>query len=837
MTRSKSPLQVHKFGGASLADAAALRHAVAIVRDIPGPQVVVASAMAGVTDELLTLARTAGRGDASATAAAVDRMRTRHRSALVRLVPAGRARTAVTRYLDETFGELLTLAQGLATIRELSPRTSDFVAARGERASARIVAAALHAAGRRAQYVDPQALIRTDGHSGNATPDLASSDRSLRAALRPLLKRGITPIVPGFVGGAPDGYVVTLGRGGSDLTATVIARALGAGRVNLWKDVPGLLTADPRVVPEARIVPQMNVREAAELAFYGAKVLHPRALTPLAGKPIPIYVRPFADPAAPGTEVSQRATELDYPVKALSAVPDQALVTITGNGMLGAQGIAARAFEALERAHIVVTLITQASSEHSISLCVPAAAADAARRALRQRFREELVNQELDGVEVQSGMATLAIVGLGMAGKPGIAARVFSALAAGGVNILAIAQGSSELNITVVIEGRAIAEAQRRIHADFQLDKIGGGRAGHRRGSDVVLLGFGLIGRTVAGLLAQRPNGGDHPRVVGLVDQSGYLFDPDGIGRRRLTELSRAKAAGRGLSRAPGGRQARPIEAVTEIARHALVQPVLVDVTAGDTTAALLRGLEGGMNVVLANKRPLGGLRGDAEQLQTRAAAKGRRIRHEATVGAGLPVIDTFDKLIESDDRVHRIEAALSGTLGFLLSEMGRGRPFSAAVREAMDRGYTEPDPRDDLSGADMARKALILGRMMGFQGEMADLTIESLVPAGASRLPHRQFLARLPEFDVRWAERVARARRAGGVLRYLALVTRRNIRVGLKVVPAGSLFSALSGTDNAIAFTTDRYRTSPLVVIGPGAGPAVTAAGVLNDILALGSR
>ncbi len=835
MARLKSPLQVHKFGGASLADTAAVRRAVEIVRGIPGPAVVVVSAMAGVTDQLLTLAAAAGRGDAAAAAPLVDRLLARHRSALKAAVPAGRARTAVNRYLTDTFGELLTLAQGLATIRELSLRTSDFIAARGERASARLFAAALNAAGTRALYVDAQAMIPTDGHSGNATPDLAAADRALRTALRPLLARGITPIVPGFVGGAAEGHVVTLGRGGSDLTATLIARALGARRVNLWKDVPGLLTADPRVVPDARIVPQMNVREAAELAFYGAKVLHPRALTPLAGRSIPIFVRPFADATAAGTEVSQRATLLDYPVKALSAVPGQSMVTLTGNGMLGAQGVAARALEALDRARIVVTLITQASSEHSISLCVPEAAAEPARRALRAQFKEELVNRELDGIEVRTGMATLAIVGLGMAGKRGVAARVFSALAAGGINILAIAQGSSELNITVVVEGRAVAEAQRRIHADFQLDKIGGGRAAHPAGIDVVLLGFGLIGRTVALQLGRGRRSGHPPRIVGLIDQSGFIFNADGIQPRQLSALASAKAKGARLAELPGGRKGRTTEAVSEIARHALVHPVLVDATASETTPALLRALDGGMNLVLANKRPLGGLRAEVDQLNARALLRGRRIRHEATVGAGLPVIDTFHKLIESGDRVRRIEGCLSGTLGFLLSEIGRGRMFSAALRDAMARGYTEPDPRDDLSGADMARKAIILGRMIGFKGELSDLTVESLVPPAAGKLSRDRFLARLEEFDAAWRLRADAATRRGGVLRYMAVMSSRRIKVGLTVVPAGSLFSALSGTDNAIAFTTDRYATSPLVVVGPGAGPAVTAAGVLNDILALG--
>jgi aspartokinase/homoserine dehydrogenase 1 len=835
MARTGSALQIHKFGGASMADAAAVRRAVALVRRIPGPAVVVVSAMGGVTDQLLGLAAAAGRGEPREAAPASERLEARHRAALSSLVPSGPARQSVAAYYAETFGELVGLAQGLATIRELSPRTSDYIAARGERASARLFAAALTAAGSRARYVDAQSLIPTDSQYGNATPDLAASDRAIRSALRPLLARGIIPVIPGFVGGSGDGQVVTLGRGGSDLTATLMARALKAARVNLWKDVPGLLTADPRVVSDARIVPQMNVREAAELAYYGAKVLHPRALTPLAGRAIPIFVRPFADPSAAGTEVSHRTTLLEYPVKALSAVPGQALVTITGNGMLGAHGVAARAFEVLDRSGIGVTLITQGSSEHSISLCVPETSADQARRALRGIFRGELVNHELDGIEVRPGMATLAVVGLGMAGKPGIAARVFSALAAGGINILAIAQGSSELNISVVIERKDVAAAQRRIHADFQLDKIGGGGAAHPSGTDVTLLGFGLIGRTVAGLVTGRRRGAHPVRIVAIIDQSGFIFEAGGLSAKRLRSLARAKAKGGRIAELPGGRRARSADAVAEIGRHALVHPVLVDATAGETIPALLRGLDGGMNLVLANKRPLGGARSDAEQLMRAAAERKRQIRHEATVGAGLPVIDTFHKLVEAGDRVRRIEGCLSGTLGFLLSQIGRDRAFSAVLREAIARGYTEPDPRDDLSGADMARKALILGRMMGFRGNYSDASVESLVPAPAAKWSRSRFLSRLEEFDAAWRTRSSAAEARGGVLRYVAKVTRTRVRVGLSVVPRGSIFAGLQGTDNAIAFITTRYDESPLVVIGPGAGPAVTASGVINDILALG--
>ncbi len=834
MSRSGGSPQVHKFGGASLADGAAVAHAVAILRALPGPQVVVCSAMAGVTDALLSVATRAGAGDETSVRVTAEGLRSRHRDAARRLLPAGKTRNELIGYFQETFAELETLAHGLTILRELTPRTSDFIAARGERASARLFTAALSAAGRRARYVDAVELIRTDGHFGGASPDLVTTDREIRRVLRPLLARGIVPVVPGFLGATPAGQVATLGRGGSDLTASLLGRALGATEVSLWKDVPGLLTADPRVVPDARVIPQLNVREAAELAYYGAKVLHPRALIPIASRDVPLYIRPFADPSSKGTEVSGRRTLLNYPVKAVSAVTGQALVTVTGNGMLGVPGIAARTFESLHRERISVSLITQASSEHSICLSVPEASAERARRSLLETFREEIRHREIDGVELSPGVATLAVVGLGMAGTPGVAARVFSALSAGGINVVAIAQGSSELNISVVVDAHQAPAAQRRIHAAFQLSKIGGGQVTRGERTDLVILGLGQIGRTLAELIAQRRPRSRQIKIVAVIDRSGFVFDPQGLRNGALRELLRAKEAGKPLAGTPGGRAASALETVGFVARHALSRPILVDLTAEDTGAVLKQGLAAGLDLVLANKRPLAGRAREAAELWETARAHGKRLLHEATVGAGLPIIDTYHKLVDSGDSVLKIEGCLSGTLGFLLSEIGRGQPFSTALRQAMALGYTEPDPRDDLSGTDVARKALILGRLMGFPGELGDVRLEPLLSDSARRLTREKFLERLESYDRNWAEQTEGARRKGGVLRYVATISRRRIQVGLRIATASSPFAALNGTDNQVAFTTTRYRSNPLVISGPGAGPAVTAAGVLNDILAL---
>ena len=835
MPRPRRAPQVHKFGGASLADSAAVRHAVEIVQSYrPEPTVVVVSAMAGVTDALLEVARQAGTGDERTVASLISQLRSRHAEVARTLLPAGGSRAAMLAHVADVFQELEALAQGLRLLRELTPRTTDYLIARGERLSARLFAEVLEQAGNKAKYVDAADLVHTDAAFGHASPDFGRTDRSAQRLLHPLLARGVIPVIPGFLGLTPAGEVATLGRGGSDLTATLLARALGASQVSLWKDVPGLLTADPRVVPDARVIPQLHTREAAELAYYGAKVLHPRALIPLAGRRIPIYIRPFADPKSEGTEVSERVAPGRFPVKALTAAGGQALITVTGNGMLGVPGIAARTFAALHSRKISVSLISQASSEHSICFSVPEPFADAARQSLLREFQGEIGRREIDGVEVSPGMATVAVVGLGMHGTPGVAAAAFSALAAGGINVVAIAQGSSELNISVVVAAGDAAEAQRRIHTAFQLSRIAGGSVVQPERMELVLLGFGQIGRALAALLGQVERPSLSLRVAAVIDRSGFVFDPQGISPRRLVSLAAEKKKGRPLAELSQGTQAGTEEAVAHIAGYALTRPVLVDLTADDTAPALEQALTRGMDLVLANKRPLADRRSVSDALWQTARARGRRILHEATVGAGLPIIDTYHKLVESGDRVERIEGLLSGTLGYVLSEVSAGVPFSQAVRSAMKKGYTEPDPRDDLSGMDVARKALILARLLGYPGELRRSSVESLVPKWARSISLKEFLERLEELDPAWKRRMETAADEGAVLRYVALVTPARIAVGVRSVPTSSPFAGIKGSDNQLVFTTARYKTNPLVITGPGAGAEVTAAGVLNDILRL---
>jgi aspartokinase/homoserine dehydrogenase 1 len=468
--------EVYKFGGASLADGAAYRHAAGICKRCPARLAVVCSAPAGVTDLLLAVAEHARAGNRDKTHAAMEAVREKYRVVLRQIALPQRARSELTATVDASMAELDMLAGGLSALRELTPRTSDLVVSRGERLSAEIFCAVLRASGSRAEYVDALEVVHTEGPFGGAGPNLARTDAAVRARLRPLLSRRVVPVVPGFLGAWHKDHdepaaLVTLGRGGSDLTATLLGRALEASRVTLWKDVPGLLTADPRVVKDARVIPQLHVREAAELAYYGAKVLHSRALIPVQGRAIPVFVRPFAEPAVPGTEISARHDAERHPVKALSAVSGQALVTVAGRGLLGVPGVAARTFAALSAHGMSVSLITQSSSEQSICFTLPEKEAKAAKEHLDRAFHDEIARRDVDGIQVQTGMTTIAVVGLGMAGMPGIAARVFSALAAQSINVVAIAQGSSELNISLVVGAAQAAQAQKRIHAAFRLSK------------------------------------------------------------------------------------------------------------------------------------------------------------------------------------------------------------------------------------------------------------------------------------------------------------------------------------------------------------------------------
>ena len=828
--RSPRPT-VHKFGGAALADASAIRRAIDIMRQQHGPIVVVVSALSGITDLLLELVSAAERGEVAAVVAGADRFRRRHHEVARELLGA-RHSAPVAQAVDDTSDELEALVRALAVLQEASPRVRDHVISRGERLSARLVTAGLQAAGRKAQMVDAVEAVITDGPYGDASPDLIGTRNASRQSIVPLLARGLAVVVPGFLGRAPDGGTATLGRGGSDLTATTLARAIDAERVTLWKDVPGLLTADPRVVPDARLLPLVHPSEAAELAYYGAKVLHPRALLPLNGKRITLHVRPFGDPTAPGTEISSRREVDPPPVRSLSAVPAQALVTVAGSGILGVPGMSARTFGALQAAGISVSLIAQASSEYTIDFTVPAPLAAKAIEVLRKAFRAEIAHGEIEPPKARTDVSIIAVVGLRMAGHPGIAARVFDALESAEVNVVAIAQGSAEHNISVVLDERSVPAALRRIHAAFQLGKAGGGRPRRRTGKDVILLGAGTIGQAVLDLMAAHPAKFAALRLVAVIDRAGLVSESAGLDPEAMQRIVKAKRGGTSVADLPGGERCTPGEALTRLIDRALIRPVLIDATADDTIGLLTRAAEAGFDLVLANKRPLTSPLAGFTALETSLTRHGGRLRHEATVGAGLPVVIAVRQLIDTGDRITQLEGCLSGTLGTVLSALEQGTSFSAAVRDAMQRGMTEPDPRDDLSGVDVARKTLILARLLGQKRELDDVACQGLLK-GRRQGTTAAWLAGLPKEDATWRDRVARAHDAGGVLRFVASVNATRCSAGLQIVPHDHPLGQLQGSANRLVIHSTRYR-EPMVITGPGAGPDVTATGVLADLLAL---
>ena len=832
MPSASHPIAIHKFGGAALAGASAIAHVGALLAEPSDERrVVVTSALQGVTDSLLQAVHCATEGDPRGADTIARELAQRHASVADALV-TGEERAAVEDVLVP-LAEMLTenLAAIVPHVTDRAQRR-DAVLAHGERAAAEIVSAMLRANGTPSVVVDATHLIETDGRHGNAAPDLARSEIAARSVLLPKLDEDLIVVVPGFIGMGRDGHVVTLGRGGSDLTATVLGRALAARSVTLWKDVPGVMTADPRLVPGARVVPFLDVREASELAYYGAKVLHPRTLMPLLGGTT-LRLRPFADLSAYGTSIIAGRSVKGAPVRAISGMPDQAMITVSGSGMLGIPGVAARVFGALAHAHVSVSLISQASSEQSICFTIPGNRADEISAYLRQDLREELGRHEIEDIAVQSGLTTIAVVGSGMAHMPGIAARVFGAVADASVNVIAIAQGATERNISFVVEDRQGGEAVRAVHAAFRLDKVGGGRiASKADAADVIILGVGRVGGELVEQI-QTLSAREAPRlrIIGLIDRSGYLYNRRGLTARQLELALREKQSGGALERVAGGKHATADAAVAFMTSHAMVRPVLVDVASGDTSAALTTALDHGLDLVLANKVPLAGSFAVSKRILG-ARDKGRRVLHEATVGAGLPVIDTLQQLVASGDRVEAIDCSPSGTMGFVFSELGRGRAFSDVVKQAMSLGYTEPDPRDDLSGIDVARKGLILSRMLGYTGEMKDVEIESLIPDALRGVSRDEFLAALPESDASWAAAVEDARTNNAVVRYRVRVTRGGVRAGLARVALGSPLASLDGTDNLFVFMTKRYRQRPLVVSGPGAGAVVTAAGVLGDVL-----
>ena len=809
---------VHKFGGTSVADAERYRHvARLLLAREEGTQVSVVSAMKGVTDALIELARLA-----AATPADValpewrerwHELRARHRGAAVALL--GEQAGPAVEWLDQRFDELAQVLSALAVIGGLPDEVLQRVQGLGEVYSARLLGGHLQSLGEDCAVLDArEVLVVSHGELGVDVDWELSAQRLARWRQANPQRR---VVATGFVARDAQGRITTLGRNGSDYSGAIFAALFGADELHIWTDVDGVLSADPRVVPEAVQLEALSYDEACELAYFGAKVVHPQTMSPAIERGLPIIIRNTFQPEHPGTRITA-ARDASGPVKGLTLSPGLALVNLEGTGLIGVPGTAERVFAALRNAKVSVVMISQGSSEHSICCVVKQEDADRAQSSLVTAFAHELGAGQVQRVQQVPGISVLAAVGDGMAGQPGVAARLFESLGRAQVNIRAIAQGSSERNISVAIDTDHATRALRAAHAGFWLSPqtfavgvIGPGNVGGELLDQLLAARGGLLARTNLDL-----------RLRAIASRGRQVLDPRAIGEDWRDRL-KASTEPADLDRF-----------AAHLLDSHLPHVVIVDCSASAEVADRYpQWLAAGIHVVTPNKQAGAGPLQRYRDIRQAAGASGARFRYEATVGAGLPVISTLRDLLDTGDTVTSIEGIFSGTLAWLFNKYDGSVPFSALVAQARSLGYTEPDPRDDLSGTDVARKLVILAREAGRELSLEDVRVESLVPETLRQASVDDFMARLGDVDAGFASRLAAAQAAGKVLRYVArLDASGQASVGLVELPRAHAFANLRLTDNIVQFTTRRYCENPLIVQGPGAGPEVTAAGVFADVL-----
>jgi len=814
------PWVVHKFGGSSVADAECFRRVASILESIPGERLaVVLSACRGVTDALLRLIALAERQNLSYKDE-IAGLRARHGAIAAELLEPPSAWTYLEGF-DRDCRDLQAVLHAVTLTRAAAHNVSDLVVGYGELWSTRLFQRFFEERGRRAgpvQWVDARQIVIVEwGPLGPAIQWPESQANT--AALVPAEFRG-TLVIPGFIASNRRGLQTTIGRNGSDFSASIFGALLKASEIHIWTDVDGVLSADPRRVPDATAIDSLSYDEAMELAYFGAKVIHPQTMAPAVKDAIPIWIRNTFAPQKPGTLICAHPGST-LPVKGITSIERVALINLEGTGMIGVPGTAHRLFGALREEGISVILISQGSSEHSICCAIPQEQAERAVAVTRRAFERELAEGQIQSVDADPDLAILAVVGDGMAGTPGIAAKVFGALGTSGVNVRAIAQGASERNISVVIEGRSATRALRSVHAGLYLSP---------HTLSIGVIGPGTVGRVFLEQLAAQSNHLREQfqldlRLRGVMASKRMLLgDPSvALGEWRAALESRGTAA--------------DLAAFVEHVRvDYLPQTVLVDCTASAAVAAHYADwLAAGIHVVTPNKRANSGPLEYYRRLQQARRAGASHYLYEATVGAGLPIVHTLRDLRQTGDEVRSVEGILSGTLAYLFNVYDGRTPFSAIVADARGRGYTEPDPRDDLSGTDVARKLIILGREMGLALELADVKVESLVPEELRSGSIADFMEQLPRFDSMMHGRLEAARARGRVLRYVGrLSASGEATVGLAELPQDHAFANIALTDNVVRFATRRYCANPLIVQGPGAGPEVTAGGVFADLLRL---
>ncbi|MFA5971001.1 MAG: bifunctional aspartate kinase/homoserine dehydrogenase I [Lentimicrobiaceae bacterium] len=810
-------MRILKFGGSSIENPERIKNVIGIIKksySIYHDITLVVSAQGGITDQLVKLCELIPTGRSSYESIILE-IEQRHLNAVKDLLPMAQQPSVMAEVMA-ICNELSGIARGASLVGELTLRTRDLILSFGERLSAFVITHALKPEINTANYTDARNLIKTDTNFGYARVDFELTNRLIQEYYT--VNNGLN-VVTGFIGSTSQGQTTTLGRSGSDYTASILGAALKADAIEIWTDVDGVMTADPRFVKEAQSIKQLSYNEAMEITHFGAKVIFPATMQPAMAKEIPIWVKNTFNPSHHGTLISKESGKENGFIKGISSLRDICLINIEGSGMVGVAGVSARMFRVLAQHQISVILISQASSEHSICIGVMQQEAEQASTLLRKTFSEELHSGLISDINYEGDLAVVAVVGENMRKMPGVSARVFGPLGRNGINVKAISQGSSELNISIVIDHKDLKKALRVLHQslfNYELLQL-----------HLYIIGTGVIGSRLLEMIESQKESLREQKI--LLKICGICNSRQMIVSEKEIEIPGWKNSLETNS------QKSDLSLVTEnIIHQNLENSVFIDVTASDEPVRYYNELlANNIAIVTANKRANTQNMHQYKLLHASAKKRNTPFHYETNVGAGLPVINVLQSLINSGDHVNKIEAVLSGTMNYLLSEYNGEKPFSELVKFAKENSYSEPDPRDDLSGMDVVRKCLILARECGWGIEESDIEVEPLMAAEsaiAKDIP--AFFEELKKYDKPFHERYESAKANGKKLRYVAVIENGKARVSVMEVDETHAFYSLRGTENCISLTTKYYEQYPLVVKGPGAGVNVTSAGVLADIV-----
>ena len=806
-------MKVLKFGGTSVGSVESILSVKKIVEAEKEPVVVVVSALGGITDKLIKTSKLALAGDLSYQSE-FDEIAVRHHQMIEAVIPSGENKERLLETIDALLDELKSIYQGVYLIRDLSPKTSAAIVSYGERLSSNIVAVLIDGA----KWFDSRTFIKTEIKSGR---QLLASDLTHELVKQAFVDLPKVSLVPGFIStDADSGEVTNLGRGGSDYTASIIAAALDASFLEIWTDVDGFMTADPKVISTAYTINELSYVEAMELCNFGAKVVYPPTIYPVCVKNIPILIKNTFNPSGKGTVIKSDIAEDQKPIKGISSINGTTLITVSGLSMVGVIGVNRRIFSALANNGISVFLVSQASSENSTSIGVRDADADAACEVLNAEVSKEIETGAMYRMTAESGLATVAIVGENMKHTPGIAGKLFGTLGRSGINVIACAQGASETNISFVVDGLFLRKTLNVIHDSFFLSEY--------QVLNLFLCGVGTVGSSLIAQLAQqseklKKERGLKLKVVGIASGHNAMFDREGISLENCREQL-AHSAPSDLNRLRD-----------EVIGMNIFNSVFVDCTASSDVAGLYQEfLEHNISVVAANKAAASSDYATYQKLKSTARKRGVKFLFETNVGAGLPIIRTMNDLLNSGDKILKIEAVLSGTLNFIFNKISADVPFSETVRLAKEEGYSEPDPRVDLSGKDVIRKLVILAREAGYRIEQSDVEKHLFVPDSFFRGTLDEFWKNLPSLDADFERRRKVLESEGKRWRFVSRYENGKASVELCEVGREHPFYTLEGSNNIILLTTERYKEYPMQIQGYGAGAGVTAAGVFADIMSI---